>query len=65
MDDGWRTSSYTEPDDTCVMVKYLTATPDTVDIGDTKDRNGPKIRFSAGAWNKLIRTITGDTFHSA
>jgi hypothetical protein len=60
MEIGWRTSSYTEPEDTCVKVRYLTAAPDEVCLGDTKDAQGAEIKFSAAAWSTFLDGVVGE-----
>jgi hypothetical protein len=51
MEYDWRKSSYSGGEGNCVEVAEL---PDgTRLVRDTKDRNGPVLRFSAAAWRRF------------
>lgn len=48
---AWRTSSYTGGSGNCVEVA---ATPGTVLVRDTKDREGPVLAVPATAWRAFL-----------
>jgi Domain of unknown function (DUF397) len=54
----WRTTSYSSNGGgNCVEI----ADHDSrVLVRDTKDRTGPILRFSAGAWRRLVEQVKGD-----
>jgi hypothetical protein len=54
----WKKSSRSQPGDKCVEVAYLTA--DVVTVRDSKNPNGPTIRFSVSAFHALKDAIKAD-----
>jgi hypothetical protein len=50
---GWRKSSYSGNGGQCVEV----AATDRVMVRDTKDRQGPMLRFSADAWKAFADRV--------
>jgi hypothetical protein len=56
---GWRTSSYTQPDENCVEV--AAASDGTVGVRDSKDVTGPILEFSRNEWGAFLsRTRIAD-----
>ncbi len=57
---NWRKSSYSGQGNTCVEV--ATNVPGTVAVRDSKNQNGPVLRFSADDWRSFVTDIkdTGD-----
>jgi hypothetical protein len=52
---GWRTSSYTgNGGGNCVEVGDI---PRVILVRDTKDRTGPALRFSPGAWRRFAELV--------
>ena len=54
MSDAWRTSSYSGSQANCVEVGNATG---LVKVRDTKDRHGPAITMSAGAWRRFMTGV--------
>ncbi|KUN80143.1 MULTISPECIES: DUF397 domain-containing protein [Streptomyces] len=51
----WTTSSYTNGNGACVMVRSTVL--ETLELGDTKIPEGPKLAFPAGAWNAFVASV--------
>jgi hypothetical protein len=52
----WLTSSYTNNNGACVMVRSTTEA--SLDVGDTKvGPEGIKVRFPADAWNAFVASV--------
>jgi hypothetical protein len=51
----WTTSSYTNNNGACVMVRSTTAA--SLDVGDTKVPEGPKLTFPADAWTAFMASV--------
>lgn len=54
MDLTWVTSSYSATSGDCVQVAR---TPGTLAIRDSKDPDGPILRFTPAAWQQLVEHI--------
>ena len=52
----WRKSSYSGSQTNCIEVGSVTG---AVRVRDTKDRQGPALAVSAGAWRRLMAGIKG------
>ncbi|MEV0638675.1 DUF397 domain-containing protein [Streptomyces sp. NPDC050619] len=52
----WLTSSYTNNNGACVMVRSTNEA--SLDVGDTKvGPDGIKVRFPADAWNAFVASV--------
>ncbi|CAL9303059.1 MULTISPECIES: DUF397 domain-containing protein [Streptomyces] len=51
----WTTSSYTNNNGACVMVR--STTEEALELGDTKIPEGPKLAFPADAWNAFVTSV--------
>jgi Domain of unknown function (DUF397) len=51
----WRTSSYSGQGNSCVEV--ATNVPGVAAVRDSKDPDGPALRFTAGDWRAFIRDL--------
>ncbi|MBJ6645502.1 DUF397 domain-containing protein [Streptomyces griseoincarnatus] len=51
----WTTSSYTNNNGACVMVR--STTEEALELGDTKIPEGPKLAFPADAWNAFVASV--------
>ncbi|AXI87798.1 DUF397 domain-containing protein [Streptomyces sp. ETH9427] len=51
----WKTSSYTNNNGACVMVR--STTEEALELGDTKIPEGPKLAFPADAWNTFVASV--------
>ena len=60
----WQTSSYSEGNGgECVEVALnLAANEGVVPVRDSKDRQGPKLAFSADAWSAFTQGVAGGEF---
>lgn len=54
MSDAWRKSSYSGSQTNCVEVGNSVG---VVKIRDTRDRQGPALAVSAGAWTKFLTNL--------
>ena len=52
---NWHKSSYSSNEGECVEVAELA--DGTRLVRDTKDRNGPVLRFSGGAWRRFTDSV--------
>jgi hypothetical protein len=51
----WMTSSYTNNNGACVMVR--STAEKALDVGDTKVPDGPKVSFPADAWTAFVAAV--------
>jgi hypothetical protein len=51
----WRKSSYSQPDANCVEIARLR--DGSRAVRDSKDPNGPAIRFTADEWRTFVRGV--------
>ncbi|MFC5957794.1 DUF397 domain-containing protein [Streptomyces pratens] len=51
----WTTSSYTNNNGACVMVR--STTEEALELGDTKIPEGPKLAFPTGAWSVFVASV--------
>ncbi|WP_432139605.1 MULTISPECIES: DUF397 domain-containing protein [unclassified Streptomyces] len=51
----WVTSSYTNNNGACVMVRSTEEA--ALDVGDTKIPDGPKLQFPANAWSSFVASV--------
>ncbi|MEV5428499.1 DUF397 domain-containing protein [Streptomyces sp. NPDC052701] len=51
----WTTSSHTNNNGACVMVR--STTEEALELGDTKIPEGPKLAFPADAWNAFVASV--------
>ncbi|MFF7858709.1 DUF397 domain-containing protein [Streptomyces sp. NPDC007904] len=51
----WKTSSYTNNNGACVMVRSTTG--EALELGDTKIPEGPKLAFPADAWSAFVASV--------
>ncbi|MFI6100797.1 DUF397 domain-containing protein [Lentzea sp. NPDC051213] len=54
MINNWRTSSYTEPNGSCVRIGFTKDQHKRAAIGDTKDPDGPIILLSIDAYMHFV-----------
>jgi Domain of unknown function (DUF397) len=59
----WRKSSYSNGQANCVEVRA--GRPDAVAVRDSKDRGGPELGFTAGAWAAFVRGVKQGEFDLA
>ena len=59
----WRKSSYSNSNSNCVEV--CAGRPDVVAVRDSKDRGGPELGFTAGAWAAFVRGVKQGEFDLA
>jgi hypothetical protein len=62
LNEKWRKSSRSSTNGSCVEVRHLDA---VVEVRDTKDRNGPSLRFSAKAWQDFVEAVHSGDFDLA
>ncbi|MFI2434323.1 DUF397 domain-containing protein [Streptomyces sp. NPDC018693] len=53
--ENWTTSSYTNQNGACVMVRSTDET--ALELGDTKIPEGPKLTFPADAWSSFVASV--------
>ncbi|MGW0705768.1 DUF397 domain-containing protein [Streptomyces sp. NPDC002643] len=53
--ESWVTSSYTNNNGACVMVR--STTEQALELGDTKIPDGPKVTFPADAWSTFVASV--------
>ncbi|CAL9507028.1 DUF397 domain-containing protein [Streptomyces sp. NPDC101219] len=53
--EAWKTSSYTNNNGACVMVRSTTEA--ALELGDTKIPEGPKLAFPADAWSAFVASV--------
>ncbi|MFF8309449.1 DUF397 domain-containing protein [Streptomyces lydicus] len=59
---AWRKSSYCDGgDDNCLEIADVTPSA-VVPVRDSKDPDGPVLRFTAVAWASFIATVKGDAW---
>ncbi|GKQ36700.1 DUF397 domain-containing protein [Streptomyces sp. A012304] len=51
----WTTSSYTNANGACVMVR--STVEEALELGDTKIPEGPKLAFPADAWTAFVASV--------
>lgn len=56
----WRKSSHSSSNSNCVEV--CTGRPDAVAVRDTKDRGGPELAFTSGAWDVFVQGVKQGEF---
>lgn len=54
---AWRTSTRSNGNGACVEVRRVGG---TVQLRDTKDRTGPVLSFTTGAWQDFIAGVRAD-----
>jgi hypothetical protein len=59
----WRKSSYSNSNSNRVEVRA--GQPDAVALRDSKDRGGPELGFTAGAWAAFVRGVKQGEFDLA
>ncbi|MFI7275356.1 DUF397 domain-containing protein [Streptomyces sp. NPDC049879] len=57
---AWFTSSYSGPNGDCVKARYRVQ--DSMDLRDSKDRNGPVVAFGAHSWAAFSTALRDDAF---
>lgn len=53
----WTTSSHTNNNGACVMVR--STTEEALELGDTKIPEGPKLAFPTDAWTAFVASVKG------
>jgi hypothetical protein len=51
---GWFKSSYTTENGLCLEARH---TPSGIDLRDSKNRTGPRLRLPAAAWTTFLSEI--------
>jgi Domain of unknown function (DUF397) len=54
---SWRKSSYSLANGDCVEV--ASPLPQSIAVRDSKDPQGPALRFTPNAWTAFVTTVTG------
>lgn len=57
MINNWRTSTYSEPNGSCVRIGFTAGQHTRAAIGDTKDPNGPIIPLSTEALAHFVEHV--------
>ena len=59
LDRNWRKSTYSSTNGSCVEVRRL---PESIEVRDTKDRNGPVLSFTAESWQEFVSSVHNGEF---
>ena len=62
LNEKWRKSSRSSTNGDCVEVRRLDS---DVEVRDTKNRNGPSLRFTAEAWQDFVEAVHSGDFDLA
>jgi len=57
----WRRSSHSTAANNCVETAWWEA--GRLAVRDSKDRQGPALLFTAGAWTDFVRALSADELH--